>query len=97
MESQLIGFIMASLLIILLVILRKSDMVSFLKEHPNLPQQIEEELFRLKNNPKRVIKEQGGLIRESIEISWKSETGYPDEGYLENVFLIFLKSLVDRI
>lgn len=29
MESQLIGFIMASLLIILLVILRKSDMVSF--------------------------------------------------------------------
>ena len=65
----------------------------FLKEHPNLPQQIEEELFRLKNNPKRVIKEQGGLIRESIEISWKSETGYPDEGYLENVFFDFFEKL----
>ncbi|NLQ47920.1 helix-turn-helix domain-containing protein [Streptococcus mutans] len=59
---------------------------TFLKEHPNITQEIEKELFRLKNNPRHNVTQQGGLVLGSHEISWESETGYPNEGYLEDVF-----------
>lgn len=59
---------------------------TFLKEHPNITQEIEEELFRIKNNPRHDVTEQGDLILGSHEISWESETGYPNEDYLEDVF-----------
>lgn len=59
---------------------------TFLKEHPNITQEIEEELFRIKNNPRHDVTEQEDLILGSHEISWESETGYPNEDYLEDVF-----------
>lgn len=58
----------------------------FLKEHPSIPQKMEKELLRLKNNPRHDVTEKGGLIFDTHEISWDSETGYPNEGYLEDVF-----------
>lgn len=65
----------------------------FLKEHPDTPQEIEKELFRLRNNPRHTVIEQGGLIVGSHEISWESETGYPNESYLEDVFFEFFEKI----
>ncbi|HEN6500700.1 TPA: helix-turn-helix transcriptional regulator [Streptococcus agalactiae] len=75
--------------------LRKLGYGTFLDEYPDTPLKIKEELFRIKTNPiQSVTRSEGVTIGTFENPDWENEFGYPNEGYLDD---IFFESLYDTL
>ena len=71
--------------------LRKLGYGTFLDEYPDIPLKIKEELFRIKTNPIQSVTRSGGVTIGTFENpDWENEFGYPNEGYLDDIFFEML-------
>lgn len=71
--------------------LRKLGYATFLDEYPETPLKIKDELFRIKANPKQLITTNGGVTIGTFENpNWENDFGYPNEGYLDDIFFEML-------
>ena len=71
--------------------LRKLGYGTFLDEYPETPLKIKDELFRIKANPKQLITTNGGVTIGTFENpNWENDFGYPNEGYLDDIFFEML-------